>query len=67
MIVDNKVRSKSGLLADIALGAADVEMLASLSTNFFADMTAVVPFEPKLKERGCVGSSASVLPWRKPG
>jgi len=67
MIVDNEIRSKGDLLqSDICLGAADIEMMASLPANFFMESAAVVLFEPKLKESGRIGQSASILPLRRP-
>ena len=66
MLVSSKVRTKSDLLNyDIALGAADVEMLASLSAHYFAENVVMVPFEPKLRERND-NEPGAVVPLRRP-
>ena len=66
MIVDKKVRSKGDLVhADICLGASDIETLASLKPNYFANSDIVVPFEPKLKS-GTANADGSIIPLRRP-
>jgi Zn-dependent peptidase ImmA (M78 family) len=66
LIVDSKVRSKSDLQNDICLNAADVEMLASLPVNYFAESASIVAFEPKLKERQAGNHQATIVPLRRP-
>jgi Zn-dependent peptidase ImmA (M78 family)/DNA-binding XRE family transcriptional regulator len=67
LIIDQKVRSKSEMISsEICLGAADVEMLASLPVNYFVESASIVPFEPKLKDREAGDSSATILPLRRP-
>lgn len=67
MIADKKVRSKVDLVhSDICLGASDIEMLASLTPNYFADSAAVVPFEPRLKSTVTAKMEGSIIPLRRP-
>jgi Zn-dependent peptidase ImmA (M78 family)/transcriptional regulator with XRE-family HTH domain len=66
LIVDKKVRSKSDLQNDICLNAADVEMLASLPTNYFLESASIVAFEPKLREREGGNHQAAIVPLRRP-
>ena len=66
LIVDNKVRTKADLLhSDICLGAADVQMLASLPVNYFLESASVVAFEPKFRPAVTAGKQASILPLRR--
>jgi Zn-dependent peptidase ImmA (M78 family)/transcriptional regulator with XRE-family HTH domain len=66
LIVDKKVRTKADLLhSDICLGAADVQMLASLPANYFLESASVVAFEPKLRNTLTTDRQGSVVPLRR--
>jgi hypothetical protein len=67
LIISENVRSKNELLqSDLCLGAADVEMLASLPVGYFTEKADVVPYEPRLRGGGSSGQSASIIPLRRP-
>ena len=68
LIVDKEVRSKADLLqTDICLGAADVEMLASLPARYFTEPLNVMAFVPRIKEALATKDGVgSVVPLRRP-
>lgn len=68
MIVNESGRSKRDFLeTDISLGAADVEMLASLPPGFFSrDASPVVRVQPKIRERAIAVENSEVIPFRRP-
>jgi hypothetical protein len=67
LIVSEKVRSKSDLLVtDFGLGAADVEMLASLPSGYLSETADVVAFEPRFKVANSNGQTAAILQLKRP-
>lgn len=66
LIVSAKVMTKRDLLNnDICLGDEDVEMLACLPANYFAERSRVIPFEPRLKSTQTIEGGASIVPIRR--